>query len=190
MTPADRRGPDTTKAKRCNVILPGTGPLPILCRARRYKAGRCLEHYTEWRQQRALRGIQAQLLRDDKKPPRTFRVRPREKKPRTLVPNGQREDRAASRRQVRRSKRLDVAIAALPGYTRLVQKSMLGARGVVLSAAERRVIARAQRMAVPPAQLGQALLLCRKHRTSPEKLNAQAVRQLSRELSRELARSA
>jgi hypothetical protein len=48
----------TTLAKKCTILVPPTsGGLPGPCGARRYKAGRCKDHWLDWRNARDARRV-------------------------------------------------------------------------------------------------------------------------------------
>jgi hypothetical protein len=54
-----------TAARRCSVMIPsiGAGMVPTKCEGRCFKAGRCSEHYNDWRHAKEARGLEAKDFR-------------------------------------------------------------------------------------------------------------------------------
>lgn len=59
-----------TRAKRCTIMVPGVGAsaLPSPCESRCFKAGRCAEHYRDWRHAREARAIETREKRNGPAP--------------------------------------------------------------------------------------------------------------------------
>lgn len=102
-----RRYKGKTKPKTCTILIPVSGGMAP-CGDKRFRAGRCIEHYTDWRNAREARGHEPLTVQPWIKPSEHPKETVRERRTRqgvSLATQNFLMDRAASKRPRPRKER-------------------------------------------------------------------------------------